>query len=180
MSKLCYLQCCAKFGWNRCSIFDNMQISVFCVLGLKKPIRAPKMFLGGIWSPKCGTATMGPPKGNSCMETHHTTYRSSKSVYLWRRSPKQKLCYLNRHLHVSLSSSDLIWLLHNIGALTLLIWRQEEHPACKKTKQWVLAWLSVWSEMQTWIRPSWCHCHSLPLASGKSRWFYLSGTGSPG
>ena len=25
----------------------------------------------------------------------------------------------------------------------------------------VLAWLSVWSEVQTCIWPSWCHCHSL-------------------
>ena len=25
----------------------------------------------------------------------------------------------------------------------------------------VLAWLSLWSEMQAWIWPSWCHCHSL-------------------
>ena len=48
-------------------------------------------------------------------------------------------------------------------------------------KNWVvLAWLSVWSEVQTCIWPSWCHCHSLPLASVKSRWFYLSSTGSHG
>jgi len=33
----------------------------------------------------------------------------------------------------------------------------------------VLAWLSVWSEMQTCIWPSWCHCHSLSLTSVKSR-----------
>ena len=33
----------------------------------------------------------------------------------------------------------------------------------------VLAWLSVWSEVQTCIRPSWCHCHSLSLAAVKSR-----------
>ena len=33
----------------------------------------------------------------------------------------------------------------------------------------VLAWLSVWSEMQTCIWPSWCHCHSLTLSSVKSR-----------
>ena len=33
----------------------------------------------------------------------------------------------------------------------------------------VLAWLSVWSEVQTGIWPSWCHCHSLSLASVKSR-----------
>ena len=33
----------------------------------------------------------------------------------------------------------------------------------------VLAWLSVWSEVQTCIRPSWCHCHSLSLASVKTQ-----------
>ena len=33
----------------------------------------------------------------------------------------------------------------------------------------VLAWLSVWSEVQTCIWPSGCHCHSLSLASVKSR-----------
>ena len=33
----------------------------------------------------------------------------------------------------------------------------------------MLAWLSVWSEVQTCIWPSWCHCHSLSLASVKSR-----------
>jgi len=35
------------------------------------------------------------------------------------------------------------------SALTLLVGRQEVHPACKK-----LAWLSVWSEVQTCIWPS--------------------------
>ena len=44
----------------------------------------------------------------------------------------------------------------------------------------VLAWLSVWSKVQTCIWPSWCHCHSLSLASVKSRLVYLSGTGLPG
>ena len=33
----------------------------------------------------------------------------------------------------------------------------------------MLAWLSVWSEVQTCMWPSWCHCHSLSLASVKSR-----------
>jgi len=32
----------------------------------------------------------------------------------------------------------------------------------------VLEWLSVWSEVQTCIWPSWCHCHSLSVASVKS------------
>jgi len=40
------------------------------------------------------------------------------------------------------------------GALTLLVGRQEGHPACKKLSGGVLAWLSVWSEVQTCIWPS--------------------------
>jgi len=43
----------------------------------------------------------------------------------------------------------------------------------------VLAWLSVWSEVQTCIWSSWCHCHSPSLASVKSRlvlpfWYQLT------
>jgi len=38
---------CAKFGKNRPSSFDNMQIFLFCHFGLKMPICTPKMgFLG--------------------------------------------------------------------------------------------------------------------------------------
>jgi len=39
-------------------------------------------------------------------------------------------------------------------ALTLLVGRQEGHPACKKPSGGVLAWLSVWSEVQTCIWPN--------------------------
>ena len=55
------------------------------------------------------------------------------------------------------------------SALMLLVGRQEGHPAFKKLSGWVLAWLSIWSDVQTWIWPSWCHCHSPSLASVKSR-----------
>ena len=51
----------------------------------------------------------------------------------------------------------------------LLVGQQEWHPACKKLSGGVLAWLSVWSEVQTCIWPSGYHCHSLSLASVKSR-----------
>ena len=34
------------------------------------------------------------------------------------------------------------------SALTLLVRRQEEHPACKQLNDEVLVWLSVWSEVQ--------------------------------
>ena len=48
-----------------------------------------------------------------------------------------------------------------------------------KLSGWLLAWLSVWSQVQTCIWPSWCHCHSLSLASVKSRlvlpfWYQLT------
>jgi len=35
-----------------------------------------------------------------------------------------------------------------LSALTLLVGRQEEHPACKRLTGEVLAWLSVWNEVQ--------------------------------
>ena len=40
------------------------------------------------------------------------------------------------------------------SALTLLVGQQEGHPACKKLSGGVLAWLSVWSEVQTCICPA--------------------------
>ena len=40
------------------------------------------------------------------------------------------------------------------SALTLLVGRQEGHPACKQLSGGVLAWLSLWSEVQTCIWPS--------------------------
>ena len=40
------------------------------------------------------------------------------------------------------------------SALTLLVGRQEEHPAGKKLSGGVLVWLSVWSKVQTCILPS--------------------------
>jgi len=53
------------------------------------------------------------------------------------------------------------------SALTLLVRRQEGHPACKKLSGGVLAWLSVWGKVQICIWPNWCHCHS-PI------WIYWS------
>ena len=49
----------------------------------------------------------------------------------------------------------------------------------KKQSGGVLVWLSVWSEVQICIWPSWCHCHSSSLASVKSRlvlpfWYRLT------
>ena len=49
-----------------------------------------------------------------------------------------------RHLHCSTLPSEF-------RALTLLVGRQEGHPACKQLSSGVLAWLSVWSEVQSCI-----------------------------
>jgi len=38
--------------------------------------------------------------------------------------------------------------------IELLVWWQEGNPACKKLSRGVLAWLSVWGEVQIFIRPS--------------------------
>jgi len=55
--------------------------------------------------------------------------------------------------------SHFIDLIIAFSALMLLVGRQEGHLACKKLSSGVLAWLSDWSEVQTCIWPSGCHCH---------------------
>ena len=42
---------CAKFGWNRCSSFENMDVFLFLVFGLKTPIHAPKLRVLGFLTP---------------------------------------------------------------------------------------------------------------------------------
>ena len=42
----------------------------------------------------------------------------------------------------------------SFSALTLLVGRQEGHPACKKLSGGVLVWLSVWSKVLACIWPS--------------------------
>ena len=64
------------------------------------------------------------------------------------------------------------------SALMLLVGRQEGHTVCKNLSGGVLVWLSVSSEMQICIWSVQCHCHSLSLASVKSRlvlpfWYWL-------
>jgi len=71
-------------------------------------------------------------------------------------------------------------MLFAFSALTLLDGRQEEHQACKKLSDVVLAWLSVCSKVHvTFIWSSWCHCHPIVSASVNSKMIYPSCTGSP-
>ena len=45
---------CAKFGWNRCSSFENMDVFRFREFGLKTPIHAPKLGVLGDFDPLNG------------------------------------------------------------------------------------------------------------------------------
>jgi len=63
-------------------------------------------------------------------------------------------------------------------------WVVGRAPACKNLSGGMLAWLSVWGDVQICIWPSRCHCHSLSVAPVNPDWFYLpgfylSGTSSP-
>ena len=103
------------------------------------------------------------------------TRKTHKNVPVWgARSPAGLVRDMMGHFNFF-----TVCTVYAFSALTLLVGRQEGRPACKKLSGGVLAWLSVWCEVQTCIWPSWCHCHSLSLASVKSRlvspfWYRLT------
>ena len=53
---------CAKFGCNRRSNFDSVQILIFCTISLKMPIHAPKIGFFGDYTPKRGSSMNETPK----------------------------------------------------------------------------------------------------------------------
>ena len=85
-------------------------------------------------------------------------------------------------LPVTVKLNFFSWLGRSVPSVLWRCWlggRKGIRPV-KKLNGGVLAWLSVWTEVQTCIiRPSWCHYHSLSLASVKSRlvlpfWYWLT------
>ena len=100
------------------------------------------------------------------------TLLNPKSSYQ-RHAPCLNVRQTGRRKHLPVYGFNNIFVLIVLKPLSVLwrcwLGRQEGHPACKKQSGGVLAWLSVWSEVQTCIWPSWCHCHSLSLAPVKSR-----------
>ena len=56
------LYACAKFGWNRCSVFDNMHVFRFREFGLKTPIHAQKLGVFGVFDPLNGEQCEKFPK----------------------------------------------------------------------------------------------------------------------
>jgi len=107
----------------------------------------------------------------------------SNSFVHWSLSVPSLRYYVHGYFYVCMSYSRLFLCLYVLmtafSVLTLLVGWQKRHPACKKLSGGVLARLSVWSEVQTYTWPSWCQCHSLSLASVKSRlvlpfWYWLT------
>jgi len=62
----------AKFGYDRCSRFYNMNISIFCAFGWKMPIHAAKKcFFSAIWFPKWTVISTKAKKAHPCVCPHH-------------------------------------------------------------------------------------------------------------
>ena len=57
------------------------------------------------------------------------------------------------------------------GSLPSVLWYcwLGSRKGIQPVKTWVPVWLSIWGQVQICIWPSWCRCHSLSLASVKSR-----------
>ena len=67
---------------------------------------------------------------------------------------------------------SVLW--HAFSALTLLVGRQEEYPACKKLEWWgagVVICLERGANDCIWS--SWCHYHPIISASENPEWFII-------
>ena len=88
-----------------------------------------------------------------------SSVRLTKLLYHHRSNVHQHTFTTELH-HTAMKAG--VWLSIQIAfsALTLFAGRQEEHLACKKLTDEVLAWLSICSEVQMiCIQSSRCHCH---------------------
>ena len=73
---------CAKFGWNRCSRFDNMHVFRYHEFGLKIPIYAPKIGVLGDFTPWMESNINETQKGTSL---HESTSFEPSCVKIRRR-----------------------------------------------------------------------------------------------
>ena len=99
---------------------------------------------------------------NIITSTHNNDYplpQNLISCNLLLESNKRKHIYKSpfKLMKGHVMSGKLNWLMSSICAFSALM-----------LSGGVLAWLSVWSDVHTCIWPSWCHYHSLSLASVKS------------
>ena len=110
--------------------------------------------------------------GTRMVMWHHLAQNNLTSIPLTHMTKNFKCVTWRDHAPLRDGLSSVDW---DFSALTLLVGRQEGHPACKKLSGGMLAWLCVWVKVQICIQPSWCHCHSLSLAAVNPDWFYFPG-----
>jgi len=77
--------CCAKFGWNRWSSFNNTKLSIFCKFGWKTPIHTPQNWsFWGYLTPKNAQQYQQPPPQKKHILRESASFESS-SVKIRRR-----------------------------------------------------------------------------------------------
>ena len=139
--------------------------------------RNTRMNIAGWWH----DCPFSSKNSNSSHRNRHVVekLKIKKKTYYLKLTVKQSLCHFQPSIIDVHYRNTVILCLLAFSTMALLVGQQEGYPACKKLSGEVLAWLPVWSEVQTYIWPSWCHSHSLSLASVKSRlvlpfWFQLT------
>ena len=129
------------------------------------------------WNPVNYTAKLHSCNTVCTQRTNFTASIQWHHEQLVLHSQRKSVTIIQVHFWIFFNNNN-----PDFSALTLLVGRQEGHPACKKLNELidgVPAWLSVCSKMQTCMWPSWCHCRSLSLALLKSRlvlpfWYWLT------
>jgi len=126
---------CVRLGWNRWRSFDNMQVLLFCALGLKMSmsIHTPKCFFCDL-PPKWGAVLTRPQKAHRCAKTRRMTCRSLKLIHWCGRKNKAKNKYnkkgILKNQHVA--SHVFAHSIHNVAALHGLacvgIFQQARNP----------------------------------------------------
>ena len=170
-------------GATQCTYADNMALTAFarhtlhcCALCSNRSISPASLVTAANFATvsHAGTDRRTPtrciyraPHTMQAVPTKFTVSRISRHThrlmwvkFLWNGRPIVDLAnhHTTCHLGQCIMHKINIYWVSNIffafSALMLLAGRQEGHPACKKLSGEVLAWLSVWSKVQTSIWPS--------------------------
>jgi len=169
-----------------------------CCLGMGKSIQSVKISVIRCWcgylsEARCRLFAYGPANATEIPTPHYLVTHSNPDWFYLSGTGLPTLSWKKRPLN---GCSVVIFLVNNKSSASQT--DQERLPLNQPCMHiittlnnmevylllfsffgGVLAWLSVCSEVQTCTRPSWCHCHSLPLASVKSRlvlpfWYWLT------
>ena len=170
---LCWVADAALVHCSRCCLARQRVRFVVWVTRLTNgPATLRTMTTGrrGWWSVVSATSSCIPPASPSRLRTSPTpaswmrTFLPAGTVHaavnvVCRARPEWEAFAVCHSLHVAVKLHLIYLNFFAFSALTLLVGRQEGRPACKTLSGGMLAWLSVWSEVQTCTRPSWCHCY---------------------